>query len=39
MIRSHKLAFIIKAWNAYRTNQENKIIKFDSEREPFPKAI
>lgn len=39
MVRSHKLAFLIKAWNAFRTNQEYKIIKFAPEKENFPKAV
>lgn len=39
IMRSHKIAYIIKAWNAFRTNQEIKIIKFAPEKESFPKAI
>lgn len=39
MVRSHKLALIIKAWNAFRSNHEFKIARFIPEKESFPKAI
>lgn len=39
MVHSYKVALMIKTWNAFRTNQENKSLKFDRERESFPKAV
>lgn len=33
-----KMALIIKAWNAYVTNQSVKLLKFDTLREEFPTA-
>ena len=32
-------AYIIKTWNAFRTNLNYKVIKFDSENESFPKPV
>lgn len=36
---SIKQAYIIKTWNYFRQNQEFKILKFDTIKEEFPKAI
>lgn len=35
----NKDAFITKTWNAYRTGNDFKILKFDPEKENYPKAI
>lgn len=34
-----KQALIIKTWNAFRMNEQFKILKFDTTKEEFPKAI
>lgn len=34
-----KKALIIKAWNAYRKDNEMKILKFDPERESYPEIL
>lgn len=40
MPQTLKVALIIKAWNCYRSNNHSlKMIKFDMERDIFPKAI
>ena len=40
MPQTLKVALIIKAWNNFRTNNDSlKLLKYDLERESFPKAI
>ena len=37
--KDSKFAVIIKCWNAYRKNEVLKVLKWDPEKEKFPKAI
>jgi hypothetical protein len=38
MSAATKMALLIKTWNAFRTKKEIKLLRFDPERESYPKA-
>jgi hypothetical protein len=39
MTQSYRSAYIIKAWNAFRTGRDIKILNFNPEKEDYPKAL
>jgi hypothetical protein len=39
MTQSYRNAYILKAWNAFRSNKDVKVLNFNPEKEEYPKAL